>query len=103
MLPRIQENLEAVAGVCERFGVRRLEVFGSAAEGEFDEARSDLDFLVEFAALTPEEHADAFFGLQEALEDLLGAPVDLVERAPIRNPYFLQSVDQTKALVYAVA
>lgn len=49
MLPLIAERRSDIAALCRRFGVRRLVVFGSAARGaDFDPARSDLDFLVEF-------------------------------------------------------
>ena len=29
--------------LCERYGVERLELFGSAARGKYDPAHSDLD------------------------------------------------------------
>ena len=51
MLSLIAEHRAEIAALCRRFGVRRLAVFGSAARGaDFDPARSDVDFLVEFAA-----------------------------------------------------
>ena len=87
--------------VCRRFRVRRLELFGSAVAGGFREDESDLDFLVEFQPLGPGEHADAYFGLLQALEDLFGRPVDLVMSVAIRNRYFRGSVDRTRRLVYA--
>jgi len=37
------------------------------------------------------------------LERILGLPVDLIERAPVRNPYFLESIDRRKVLLYAAA
>jgi hypothetical protein len=77
-----------------------LAVFGSAASGQFDPARSDLDLLVEFRAMPPAQHADSYFGLWEELERLFGVPVDLVEAAPIRNPYFLETVQATKETLY---
>jgi predicted nucleotidyltransferase len=46
----VDEKEEAVAVLCRRFGVRRLELFGSAVKGTFDPGTSDLDFLVEFEA-----------------------------------------------------
>ena len=58
--------------------VRRLELFGSAADDSFDPGRSDVDFLVEFETLADGEHADAYFGLKESLASLLARPVDLV-------------------------
>ena len=75
--------------------------FGSAASDDFDWARSDLDFLVEFQPLPSGAYADAFFGLKESLEQLFGRPVDLVADAAIRNPYFRETVDRTRALLYA--
>jgi len=53
--------------------------------------------------MTPSEHADAYFGLMEDLEALLGRPVDLVEMEPVRNPYFRKSVDDSRVLVYALS
>ena len=64
---------------------------------------SDLDFLVEFQPLSPAQHADNYFGLQEDLERLFGVSVELVEPGPIQNPYFRQAVEQTQVLVYAAA
>ena len=95
--PRLGE-LEAL---CARFRVQRLEVFGSAVTGKFDEIDSDLDFLVEFQPLAPGTHADAYFGLLEALQDLFQREVDLVESAAIDNPYFLRSVNTQRTLLYA--
>ncbi len=37
-----------IARACERHGVLRLRVFGSALTDRFDPARSDVDFLVDF-------------------------------------------------------
>lgn len=87
--------------LCRQHRVRRLELFGSAATGEFRPGESDLDFLVEFELLPAGTYADTYFGLLEALERLFDVPVDLVVASAIKNPYFRQSVDQTKALLYA--
>ena len=103
MIALIAENREAIEQLCIRYNVRRLELFGSATEDSFEPTASDIDFLVEFGSLSPAEHADAFFGLQEELQQILGFPIDLIERTPIRNPYFLQSIDQTKVVLYAAA
>lgn len=94
-LSRLTEEL------CRRFEVRRLEVFGSAATGAFRDDTSDLYFLVEFAQTTRHGYANRYFGFQEALETLLARPVDLVVSSAIENPYFRQSVDETRALLYA--
>ncbi len=101
MLTDIERRRADLEALCHRFGVRRLEVFGSAASGTFHDAESDLDFLVEFDPPVGPGIADRFFGLLESLEALFGRPVDLVIGPEIKNPYFRESVDKTRALIYA--
>ena len=101
MVPGLANRQSELIGLCRRFHVQRLEVFGSAAGAGFDPERSDFDFLVEFEPLPPGQYATTFFGLKEALEQLLERPVDLVVGSAIRNPWFRKSVEQNKALLYA--
>lgn len=83
MQAEIAEKREAVAAACRRYGVVRLEVFGSAARGAgFDPDRSDADFLVTFKPGARNDLA-AFADLKDALEKALGRPVDLVERETV--------------------
>lgn len=80
----IADRREALAALCRRFGVVRLEVFGSAARGnDFDPALSDADFLVTFAQPDDTGWAGRYLDFQDALEALLGRKVDLVERRAI--------------------
>ncbi len=90
----------AVTELCRRHGVRRLLVFGSAARADFDEATNDVDFLVEFHDGLPNRF-DAYFGLKEDLESLVGRPVDLVSGAVLDNPYFARSVAHDSRELYA--
>jgi predicted nucleotidyltransferase len=100
-LTSIEDIREQLAEACRRHHVARLELFGSAARGGFDPASSDYDLLVEFLPLAPLEHYEAYFGLLEALDTMLGRKVDLVELRAVRNPYFLQSVNEDRMLLYA--
>lgn len=100
MIAEIGEQIEAVAELCRKHRVRRLEVFGSAADGTFDPARSDLDFLVEYQALQPGEKYEAYFGLWEGLEALFSRKVDLVELEFQSNPYFIQGVNESRRVIY---
>ena len=98
MFEQHRTELEAL---CRRYGVRRLELFGSGAAGHDRPGESDFDFLVEFETFPPGAYADAYFGMLESLEKLFGRPADLVVASAIRNPYFRQSVERTKLLLYA--
>ena len=84
MHPAIAEKREALVALCRRFGVRKLEVFGSAARGtDFDIRRSDADFLVSFS---PDANdLSLFIDFKEALEALHGRSVDLVEREALEG------------------
>ncbi len=101
MIPDVANRADELRCLCLRYGVSRLELFGSAATGQYHPAESDLDFVVEFQwEALAEGYADAYFGLLEELEQLFGRPVDLVVRSAIRNPYFLQSVEETRTTLY---
>ena len=97
----IQDNREAIEQLCRRFRVRRLELFGSAVGKAFDPMKSDLDFLVDFEALEPGEYADVYFGLMEGLKELFKRDVDLVMISAVKNPYFLESIERSRTLLYA--
>lgn len=91
---------ELVIGICRRFRVERLYLFGSAADGRFGSEHSDLDFLVAFEEQPPSEYADNYLGLAQALEEVFARPVDLVTERSIRNPYFRETVFNARRLVY---
>lgn len=101
MVPVVKERAQEIKVLCAKHRVKRLEIFGSAAKGDFHSERSDIDFLVEFSPLQPGERADAYFGLLEDLEDLFGRKVDLVMPGAIRNRYFLESINRDRKVVYA--
>ncbi len=83
MHAEIANKRDALIALCKRYDVARLEVFGSALRAaDFDPAHSDIDFLVTFASPSRNSFA-AFLDLKEALEALLGRPVDLIERKAI--------------------
>ena len=100
MIPSIEAKRDALAELCLQYQVRSLEIFGSAAT---DEQRddSDLDFLVDFRPTDSMSLADQYFGLLEALETLFHRKVDLLTRRSLRNPYFVESVEKTRQLLYA--
>ena len=98
----IERHRDAIRDLCRRYGVARLELFGSAATDAFDPARSDIDFIVTY----PPDYdfgpwLARHFEFQERLEALLGRPVDLVMDGAIRKPRFIQSVNATRQVLYA--
>ena len=100
MIQLLEQHRPEIAALCRKYGVRHLELFGSAARGNFDPAESDVDFFFEFDA-DPHRLADRFFGLMEDLQRLLGRKVDLVSSQDAKNPYFLQVANQHRVTLYA--
>jgi len=49
----VEERRTEVAALCEKYGVKRLDLFGSAAGERFDPEVSDLDFVVSFEVRDP--------------------------------------------------
>jgi len=101
MHPIVESRRQEVAELCRRRHVRRLEVFGSATRDDFDEARSDIDFLVDLGTDDPALNTlDAYFGLKDALEALFGRAVDLVSIGSVRNPYIRATIERDRQLLY---
>jgi uncharacterized protein len=97
----LEPNRQRITALCRQFGVMRLELFGSAARGDFDPSTSDLDFLVEFQDIGLKDPSTQYFGMLHGLEDLLGRRIDLVERQAVENPYFLEVANRHRDLLYA--
>ena len=100
MIDLVTRHRDDIAALCRKFGVRRLDLFGSASTGDFDPATSDLDFVATFADTDAPNYAERFLNFADALEDLFGRPVDLVIDRSILNPRFRQAVDATRQPIY---
>ncbi len=97
----VESKREAIRKLCARYGVARLEAFGSALRDDFKPGESDLDFLVELGCMAPYARVDAYFGLRDELRALLGQEVDLVMAGAVKNPYLARNIERTKQLLYA--
>jgi predicted nucleotidyltransferase len=97
----LRDKHEAIAELCTRYGVARLDVFGSALRDDFRPGESDVDLLVEFAPMDGYAKAVAYFDLLEALEQLLGVEVDLVMTGAVKNRYIARDIERTRQLLYA--
>lgn len=87
--------------ICRRFGVARLEVFGSVCTPAFDPASSDVDFLV---AYPPDDDSGPWLSrLQDfkaALGIVVGRNVDVVTVAALNNRWFRREAHKTRLVIY---
>ena len=100
MLALLEQQRDTMRALCQRFGVRHLDAFGSVVTGAFDPSSSDLDFIVSFVDRTPGTYADNYLNLAESLESLFGRKVDLLTEDSIRNPYFRETIERTRLRLY---
>jgi predicted nucleotidyltransferase len=92
---------DAIAALCRKYGVVRLDVFGSALREDFRPGDSDVDLLVEFGPIGGHAKAHAFFDMLDELQTLLGVKVDLVMAGAVRNRYIAADIERTKRTLYA--
>jgi hypothetical protein len=95
MLSFPQKELDAF---CHSWNVVEFAVFGSALRKDFN-PESDVDVLVTFA---PGAQIGLFdmAQMQIDLERICQRPVDLVEKASLRNPYRRREILQTAQVLY---
>ena len=75
----IQQNIEKIISLCQKYKVKNLYVFGSILTPKFND-ESDVDLLVNFSNdLDYLSYADNILDLYADLKDLFGRNVDLVD------------------------
>jgi len=100
MLNDVELKRPELAQICERYEVIRLGLFGSAARGEDDPQKSDLDFLVFFDRRAEPDYLDRYLGLTESLEKLFGRSVDLVTEYSAHSPAFRAAIERDLVPLY---
>lgn len=84
----------AIRPICEKYGVKRLFLFGSYARNEATE-KSDVDFRIDRGAL----RGFAFGGFYGDIEETLSVPIDLLTTEQMR-PDFLNRIKKEEILLY---
>ena len=96
----IDQHKAEILKACSTYKVKELHAFGSVLSGRFSD-QSDVDLAVDFDRDNFSGSFLQFIGFKEALETILGRPVDLVSIRSVRNPVFLQTLHETKQCIYA--
>jgi predicted nucleotidyltransferase len=94
MHPDIEAKKPEILSLCRKYGVVRLDLFGSATGPNWDPERSDFDFVIEFDDYGP-GIARRFVRFGDALEALLGRNVDLAFEERMR-PRFKRNMDASR-------
>ena len=100
MVDLIDKNKARMQELCKKYNVKNMYVFGSATSDEFNDS-SDIDILISFQQIPYDKYTDNYFELHEELEKLFNRKVDLVTERSLSNPFFKESVEVYKQLLYA--
>jgi uncharacterized protein len=95
----IEENMDNIRALCKKYNVRYLFAFGSVCTDNFND-QSDIDLLISFNSMDYGEYADTYFHLADKFEELFKREVDLITDKSLSNPYFINSLNHTKTLIY---
>ena len=102
MSPKIEFDMDSIAGFRGRWQISELAVFGSALRDDFG-PDSDIDILVKFA---PEARVSLFdlVDMEDELAAIIGRKVDLVCKEGIErshNPFRKKAILDTAEVLYA--
>jgi predicted nucleotidyltransferase len=96
----IENKKEAIQQICRMYGVKKLYAFGSVVSDRF-RTDSDVDFLISFIdSLSIDDYTNNYFTLHYKLQELLQRDIDLVTERTLSNPYFIESINSSKELIY---
>ena len=96
----IEDKIHAIKELCKTYDVKRIYLFGSVCTDNFNE-NSDIDILISFKDNSIEKYTDNYFEFHYKFENLLNRKIDLLTEKSISNPFFIESLEETKELIYA--
>lgn len=88
-----------IVELCKKNKVKYLFAFGSVLTDKFTD-KSDIDLLVDIYSDDPLIYAENYFDLKFGLEDLFKRKIDLLEERAQKNKYFIESINNSKQLIY---
>jgi uncharacterized protein len=96
----IEDKIDALKKLCKTYDVKTMYVFGSVCTDKFNDS-SDIDILISFKDISIEKYTDNYFDLHYRIEELFDRKIDLLTENSLSNPYFIESIEETKQLLYA--
>jgi len=95
----INDNIDKIKALCNNYNVKFLFAFGSVCTEKFNDT-SDIDLLISFNSMDYGDYAENYFLVADKFEELFKRPVDLITDKSLSNPYFIESVNKTKTMIY---
>ncbi|OFX59714.1 MAG: nucleotidyltransferase [Bacteroidetes bacterium GWA2_30_7] len=96
----IKDKMQEIRVLCRKFDIKTMYAFGSVCTDKFNDS-SDVDILISFKDISIEKYTDNYFNLHYKLQELFNRKIDLLTENSLSNPYFIESIEETKQLLYA--
>ena len=96
----VEKRKEDLKLICQALKIKSLYAFGSVVTDKFSD-NSDIDFLISFDDnISVDEYTNNYFFLHYRLRELFKREIDIVTERTLSNPYFIESINETKELIY---
>ena len=96
----LTDKLPQVRELLKKHKVKKAYAFGSVCTDHFNKA-SDIDFLIAFEDnLDPMVEGESWWNLLEGLKIIFNRDIDLVTEKALRNPYFIEELQEKRQLIY---
>ena len=100
MTRSLSNKIKLLKPIFQRHKVEKAYLFGSAIKANFS-TQSDIDLLITFQEnIDPLEKGELWWSLYDALRVHFNREIDLVTESSLKNPYFIEEVNNTKQLIY---
>lgn len=99
--PAVAIHLNEICAAAERYGIAKLEIFGSAMTSAFDPDRSDVDFIVHYPpGYDYGPFGKHLFDLEDEITQILGREAQLIMTSALKKESFRESANLTRTVVY---
>jgi uncharacterized protein len=97
-----KKNIVEIEDKCKLYNVKNLYLFGSASRDDYN-VSSDIDLLVDFEDIIPENYLESYYNLKDFLSNYFKRKIDLLEERSLTNPYLIEEINKNKVLIYGKA
>jgi uncharacterized protein len=95
----LDRHIVDIRKLCSHYKVKELYTFGSVLTNEYN-TESDFYLVVDFEPMETAYYADNYSDFKFSLQNILKRPIGLLEEKAIKNPYFKQTLNQQRQLIY---
>jgi predicted nucleotidyltransferase len=99
--PIFKDQLPVIVKLFKSQKIKTAYAFGSVVSENFND-NSDIDLLINFEdGLEPLEKGELCWNLHDALRNVFNREVDILIEGSLKNPYFIEEINEKKELIYA--